>query len=327
MARSANEARHFVGKVDPPDGAQGGFILLECLPSRVAAELRAVGLSLDEVDGSTVVESIGALRKSWCFVHTVWPELSSSIGHLVRCLHLLKAPSPEFDCSYTKPGLPFSVFLSVPGHDARARIERVTEALVHETMHLQLSLVERGISLVDPRRAETTAFSPWRGSERNVRGALHALYVFVVVQKLWQRAAQRAPCGLDLEFVEARVCAIRDQVARTRHLAASPGLSREGRQIRSPVVGTRRRFSRRCSRSSSVGAGTVYCLSICLSAVILATVCAIGPRSEDTGFHSSYSANHASTAFFSQSGPFDARYRSSRCGRRFARFHALCTTE
>ena len=231
MARSANEATHFVGKVDAPDGAQGGFILLECLPSRVAAELRAVGLSLDEVDGSTVVESIGVLRKSWCFVHTVWPELSSSIGHLVRCLHLLKAPSPEFDCSYTKPGLPFSVFLSVPGHDVRARIERVTEALVHETMHLQLSLVERRISLVDPRRAETTAFSPWRGRERNVRGALHALYVFVVVQKLWQRAAQRTPCGLDLEFVEARVCAIRDQVARTRHLAASRGLSREGRQF------------------------------------------------------------------------------------------------
>ena len=183
MARSANEARHFIGKVDPPDGAKGDLILLECLPSRAAAELNAIGLSLGDVDDSTVSASIGILRESWCFVHTVWPELSSSIGYLVRCLHLLKAPSPELDCSYSRPDLPFSVFLSVPDHGTRARIERVTEALVHETMHLQLSLIERWIPLVDPRRAETTDFSPWRGSERNVRGVLHALHVFVVVQR------------------------------------------------------------------------------------------------------------------------------------------------
>ena len=231
MARSANETRHFIGKVDTPDGANGDLILLECLPSRAAAQLNAVGLSLGEVDDSAVSASIGILRKSWCFVHTVWPELSSSIGYLVRCLHLLMAPSPELDCSYSRPDLPFSVFLSVPDHGTRARIERVTEALVHETMHLQLSLVERRIPLIDPRRGVTSTFSPWRGSERNVRGVLHALHVFVVVQRLWQRAAQRPPCGLDREFAEARVRAIRDEVVRTRHLAASPGLSREGRQL------------------------------------------------------------------------------------------------
>ena len=229
MARSAREARHFIGKVDPPDGAKGGPILLECLPSQAAAEL--VGLSLGEVDDSTVSVSIGVLRESWCLVHTVWPELSSSIGYLVRCLHLLKAPSPELDCSYSRPDLPFSVFVSVPDHGTRARIERVTEALVHETMHLQLSLVEHWIPLIDPRRADTSAFSPWRGSERSVRGVLHALHVFVVVQRLWHRAAQRPPCGLDRDFAEARVRAIRNEVVRTRHLAASPGLSRKGRRL------------------------------------------------------------------------------------------------
>ena len=231
MARSANELRHFIGKVDPPVGAKGGPILLECLPSRAAAELNAVGLSVGDVDDSTVSASIDVLRKAWCLVHTVWPELSSSIGYLVRCLHLLKAPSPELDCCYSRPDLPFSVFLSVPDHGTRARIERVTEALAHETVHLQLSLAERWIPLVDPRRAETSVFSPWRGGERNVRGVLHALHVFVVVQRLWQRAAQRPPCGLDRDFAEARVRAIRNEVVRAQHLAASPGLSREGRQL------------------------------------------------------------------------------------------------
>ena len=231
LARSVSERRRLIGKVEPPDGAKGAPILLERLPPRVAAELDAVGLSLGEVDDSAVSASIGVLKQAWYFVHTVWPELSSSIGCLVRCVHLLKAPSPEMDCSYSRPDLPFSVFLSVPDHDTRARIERVTEALVHETMHLQLSLLERRTPLVESHRAETTAFSPWRDTERNVGGVLHAFHVFVVVQKLWQRAALRTPCGLDREFAEARIRTIHGEVMRTQHLAASQGLTGEGRQL------------------------------------------------------------------------------------------------
>ena len=107
----------------------------------------------------------------------------------------------------------------------------MTEALVHETMHLQLSLVERRIRLVEPACAEAVAFSPWRGSERNVRGVMHALYVFVVVRTLWQRAARKTPCGLETGFAEERVRAIREEVVGARHLGGSPGLSQEGRQL------------------------------------------------------------------------------------------------
>ena len=176
-------------------------------------------------------QMLGALRQAWHLTHAVWPELSSSVGHLVRCVHLLKAPSPEVDCSFSRPDLPFSVFLSVPDHGTHARIERVTEALVHETMHLQLSLLERRIPLVESDRPEAVTFSPWRNCERNVQGVLHALHVFVIVQRLWKRAVQRTPRGLDRRFAEARVRAVRDEVARAQLLPASPGLTQEGRQL------------------------------------------------------------------------------------------------
>ena len=231
MSGSVKHARQIIGNIDPPDGAKGGPVRLERLPSSAVAELDAVGVSLGESDDSTVSTSVGVLKQAWQVVHTAWPSLSSSIGSLVRCVHLLKAPSPELDCSYSRPDLPFSVFLSVPGRGTRARIERVTEALVHETMHLQLSLIERRIPLVESDRPETVAFSPWRGGERGVGGVLHALHVFVVVRSLWQRAARKTPCGLDREFAEARVHAIREEVVRTRDLAASSGLSWEGRQL------------------------------------------------------------------------------------------------
>ena len=231
MAGSAKPARHIIGSIDPPDGVNGERVLFEGLALADRADLDAVGLSLDEADDSAIADRIGALKQAWEVVHAVWPGLSCSIGSLVRCVHLLKAPSAEVDCSYSRPDLPFSVFLSVPGRGTRTRIERVTEALVHETMHLQLSLVERRIPLVESHRPETVAFSPWRGDERSVGGVLHALHVFVVVRRLWQYVARESPCMLDRQFSEARVRAIREEVVRTRHLVASPGLTCEGRQL------------------------------------------------------------------------------------------------
>ena len=231
MARDANEARRIIGKVDPPVGVKGALVLLECLPLRSVDELDSVGLSLRKVDESTVPAEIDILRQAWHLTHVVWPELSYSVEHLVRCVHLLKPPSSEVDCSFSRPDLPFSVFLSIPDHGSHARIERVAEALVHETMHLQLSLLERRIRCVEAVRLESVTFSPWRNSERNVQGVLHGLYVFVIVQRLWQLAVKRPPRGLDRRFAEARVRAVRDDVARAQLLLASPGLTQEGRQL------------------------------------------------------------------------------------------------
>lgn len=231
MAGSAKQARQIIGNIDPPGGVEAGPVLLERLPRTAGAELDATGLSLDESDDSAIADRIGVLKQAWEAVHAVWPSLSFSIGSLVRCVHLLKVSSPELDCSYSRPDLPFSVFLSVPGYGTRERIERVTEAVVHESMHLQLSLVERRIPLVETDRPETVAFSPWRGGQRSVGGVLHALHVFVVVRRLWQYVTRESPCVLDRQFAEARVRAIREEVVRTRDLVASPGLTREGRQL------------------------------------------------------------------------------------------------
>ena len=231
MARDAKEARRIIGKVDPPTGGKVGPILLECLPFRAADELDAVGLSLRRVDESMVPADIDILRQAWHLTHAVWPELSSSVEHLVRCVHLLRAPSPEVDCSFSRPDLPFTVFLSIPDHGSHARTERVAEALVHETMHLQLSLLERRIHFVEADRPETVSFSPWRNCERNVQGVLHALYVFVILQRLWQLAAQMPPRRLDRRFAVARERVVRDEVARAQPLLASPGMTQKGRQL------------------------------------------------------------------------------------------------
>ena len=236
MARDPSEARRIIGTVDPPAGVRDGLVLLECLSLGARTELDAMGLSLHRVGGSAASAEIDILRKAWHLTHAVWPELSSSVGQLVRCIHLLRVPSHDVDCSFSTPDMPFSVFLSIPDQRSHARIERLAEALVHETMHLQLSLLERRIQLVEPDVPGAVAFSPWRNGERNVQGVLHALYVFVIVLGLWHRAVQRVPSGLDRRFAEARVRAISDEVERARPLAAAPGITHAGRELVSQLL-------------------------------------------------------------------------------------------
>lgn len=107
------------------------------------------------------------------------PTVLSSIGHLVRALHLLDPLDDEVDVSFSEPGLPFSAFVSVPGPGAVAGALRVAEALLHEAMHIQLTLAEAVVPLV--ALTEGTYFSPWRNEYRTAQGVLHALYVFRVI--------------------------------------------------------------------------------------------------------------------------------------------------
>ena len=66
--------------------------------------------------------------------------LADTVGCLVRSIHLLQAPT-DHDVSHSSPDLPFSVFVSIPEPTERDADLRVTESLIHESMHLQLSLV------------------------------------------------------------------------------------------------------------------------------------------------------------------------------------------
>ena len=107
------------------------------------------------------------------------PTMLATVYSLVRSLHLLDTSDDQVDVSFSEPKMPFSVFISVPGPGAQDGIFRVAEAMLHEAMHLQLTLIEGFVPLVEP--TERTYFSPWRNEYRTPLGVLHALYVFRVI--------------------------------------------------------------------------------------------------------------------------------------------------
>ena len=109
------------------------------------------------------------------------PALLPTVCSLIRALHLIDPADDEVDVSFSEPGLPFSAFVSVPRRDAVAGDLRVAEALLHEAMHLQLTLIEAVVPIVEP--SKRTYFSPWRNEYRTPQGVLHALYVFSVIDE------------------------------------------------------------------------------------------------------------------------------------------------
>ena len=174
----SNPADHSsFAEIWPHDGGELR-LRLEFLGHQQAKGLLAKGLNLYEFEDLKETDCLQTLSEALTLVAQV-PSLSQSIQMLVKSTHLLRPDEPTMDTSFSEPRLPFSIFVSVPPGRIEDDASRVAEAIVHEAMHLQLSLVERQIPLIGNFRLAT--FSPWRGEIRDASGLLHALYVFRVI--------------------------------------------------------------------------------------------------------------------------------------------------
>ena len=110
----------------------------------------------------------GVLSNALDLVRSV-PPLLGTVAGLCRSLHVLIATGIDFDSSYSDPSLPYSIFVSCPPPTALHRVERLAENIVHEALHLQLSLVEAAEPLVLENQEETRLFSPWKNEPRTVQ--------------------------------------------------------------------------------------------------------------------------------------------------------------
>lgn len=118
------------------------------------------------------------------------PSLYTSSSQLIRSVHLLQSSIENCDISFSDPTVPFSIFVSTPGKDLSNASLRLAEAVIHESMHLQLSLLEK----ITPIALSQTPvyYSPWKQSNRSASGMLHALYVFTVIDAWLKRLPSSA---------------------------------------------------------------------------------------------------------------------------------------
>ena len=201
---------------------------IELLPDAVADGLRTAGLELASEEYMIETAFQRVLANALNLIAKV-PPLLGTVAGLCRSVHALVPPNVDVDVSYSEPSLPFSIFVSCPPAPARHRVERLAENIMHEALHLQLSLVETVEPLVISNEDEPRFFSPWKNEPRTVHGLLHGVYVFGNLRYFWSHIANNAIQGS--AFAERRVEEIDSELATVKHLLSYPALTVMGQRL------------------------------------------------------------------------------------------------
>ena len=163
------------------------------------------------------------------------PTLQATVATLMRTCHLLKPENDAYDISHSDPLVPFSAFVSVPWKRGLTDALRVAESLVHEAMHLQLTLIERLLPLVE--ESHQTYFSPWKGTQRSPQGVLHALCVFRVIDNFFGRLLALSGWSVDsVEHLRKRRREIAQQISEVKAFKDHPALTKAGTHLAGLLV-------------------------------------------------------------------------------------------
>ena len=208
--------------------ASGNLLLCEANSPELVRYSAEHGLELaSDADTNRAIDLIEAALGD---VIEPYPFLGSAVSELAWRCHIVLAQSDDYDVSFSDPAIPFSIFVSAPARNDRSAILRVAENLIHETMHLQLTLFEGLSPLVDTASA-WSMYSPWKQQKRPAQGVLHGLYVFGVLRWMWRRISQTTRNRTDRDFALRRVSEIDEEVSAVRALEESPALTVAGRHF------------------------------------------------------------------------------------------------
>jgi HEXXH motif-containing protein len=163
----------------------------------------------------TTIQAWLKIEKAFDVIGQV-PLAHACIQKLTRSIHVLQQPEPEIDVSYSHPAIPFSIFVSVCPDDSSISNLRVAESILHETMHLKLTLVEEVRPLIKPN-VSGRYFSPWRDELRPAQGVLHGLFVFRAILDFDKALIPDASSAMEREYLADRI----DQIAEELNLLKS----------------------------------------------------------------------------------------------------------
>ena len=218
-----------------PDATEGtDSLLIEWLSSHIARPYQALGLTFHTPEDIAATTVLPSLQEALNLL-AVLPTLHHSVAKLVRVCHLLVPEDDDHDVSYSDPHLPFSIFVSISPRRQRHDVLRLVEAIVHEAMHLQLTLLEHASPLVRPSTEQY--FSPWKGTYRSPQGVMHALYVFRVIAQCLERLLMLPGWSLgSIDYMRQRQCDIAAQVREIDMFKHSSALTALGTSLAHKLI-------------------------------------------------------------------------------------------
>ena len=230
LANDPTAPRHALDSIPLPATFRANRpVIIESLPARILKCYSDLGLNFyaaGEIETRVIRDRLmGAFRKLGDV-----PGVATAVGAVLSVLHVIRPDGPEYDVSYSDPLLPFSIFVGIDAnHEAHFDL-RLAESILHECMHLQMTLIEEAMPMVSA--GEELYHSPWQGRMRPSQGLLHGLYVFRVIQDFYRALLERRACtDQECDYLARRIRSIEDEVAAVRGFSTSRDLTIAGKQL------------------------------------------------------------------------------------------------
>ena len=201
----------------------GGLLSrVSSVPLPITADIEAEGLRPAPVQA---LEHLLVPAQAW--IGEV-PDLERLVLAVVRDIHSL-ASEPGYDVSHSQPRWHDRIFVSCPERTDCIGELRLAESVVHEAMHLHLTIEEHRLPLVATPSA--SAQSPWRGIERPVQGVLHGLFVFLCIFRFLHELARGGRLTeAGRQYVENRLRTIDEEIGSIDTAALSTSLTTHGQE-------------------------------------------------------------------------------------------------
>lgn len=210
-----------------------GIISVEMLSKNIADSYKESGVNFYTLEELFIVETpnemLDSLGDAFDIISKI-PSLFATVITLVKSVHLIKPEFDDYDVSFSEPNIPFSIFVSLPQQNNEINVLRVAEAIIHETMHLQLTLIQQLTQIFIDNK--TQYFSPWKEEFRNPEGILHALYVFRIIEEFFKKYSHNRNFNAKLlNHLQTRQREIEKQISEIESFALCPDLTNVGRNF------------------------------------------------------------------------------------------------
>jgi HEXXH motif-containing protein len=149
------------------------------------------------------------------------PSLALLISSLVDQLHLLRADA-GYDVSHSEPRWRSRIFVSLPDRSDDVGALRFAEGIVHEAMHLNLTLFEDRHPIVADLKG--LMVSPWRTEPRPYQGVAHGLFVFACLRAYFN-ALRHWRLGTVSGHIETRIAEISSEISSINLTELNCGLT------------------------------------------------------------------------------------------------------
>ncbi len=184
------------------------------------------GLVVLEQDGLMAAGALTKLDDALLLIKNM-PVLYDEIVTFVKAIQVVKTEDAETDISYSHPKVPFSIFVSLCDDNSVISNLRAAESIIHETMHLKLTLIENQQPLVKPNTGNVF-FSPWRDEKRPAQGVLHGLFVFRIILAFYEQVGINSTDLTIADYLSSRKRQISIEIDQLNNFDKCPDLTTDG---------------------------------------------------------------------------------------------------